>query len=303
MTSVRVLALEGAMATSVAVTFDVLETANRVKGRPVFRVTEDAADVVVVPGLGLTSGAEVRAFLGRPEVGAAGAVLVDAVARGAEVATSCSGVFLSAAVGLLDGRRATTSWWLAPLFRRLHPGVELDAEALVVRDGPVTTAGAAMAHLDLMLTLVARHGGAELADRCARYLLADVRASQSAYMALGFLTAADPDVAAAERWARARLADDVSVADVAAAVGMSARTFARRVERATGLSPVRFLQRLRVETAVDLLTTTRLPVEDIARRVGYADPTTLRRVLRRETGRGPRDHRGGESTSRRAKLV
>nr|BFE50972.1 hypothetical protein GCM10017745_43990 [Saccharothrix mutabilis subsp. capreolus] len=212
------------------------------------------------------------------------------------------GGFLSAAVGLLDGRRATTSWWLAPLFRRLHPGVELDAEALVVRDGPVTTAGAAMAHLDLMLTLVARHGGAELADRCARYLLADVRASQSAYMALGFLTAAD-HVAAAERWARARLADDVSVADVAAAVGMSARTFARRVERATGLSPVRFLQRLRVETAVDLLTTTRLPVEDIARRVGYADPTTLRRVLRRETGRGPRDHRGGESTSRRAKLV
>ncbi|CAL9452367.1 HTH-type transcriptional activator RhaS [Actinosynnema sp. ALI-1.44] len=303
MTSVRVLALDGAMATSVAITFDVLDTANRVKGRPVFRVTEDAADVVVVPGLGLTSGAEVRALPGRPDARAAGDVLVDAVARGAEVATSCSGVFLPAAVGLLDGRRATTSWWLAPLFRRLHPGVELDAEALVVRDGPLTTAGAAMAHLDLMLTLVARHGGAELADRCARYLLADVRASQSAYMALGFLTAADPDVAAAERWARARLADDVSVADLAAAVGMSARTFARRVERATGLSPVRFLQRLRVETAVDLLTTTRLPVEDIARRVGYADPTTLRRVLRRETGRGPRDHRGGESTSRRAKLV
>ncbi|GAA0246992.1 helix-turn-helix domain-containing protein [Saccharothrix mutabilis subsp. mutabilis] len=303
MTSVRVLALEGAMATSVAITFDVLDTANRVEGRPVFRVTGDAADVVVLPGLGLTSGAEVRALLGRPDARAAGEVLVDAVARGAEVATSCSGVFLPAALGLLDGRRATTSWWLAPLFRRLHPGVELDAEALVVRDGPLTTAGAAMAHLDLMLTLVARHGGAELADRCARYLLADVRASQSAYMALGFLTAADADVAAAERWARARLADDVSVADVAAAVGMSTRTFARRVERATGLSPVRFLQRLRVETAVDLLTTTRLPVEDIARRVGYADPTTLRRVLRRETGRGPRDHRGGERTSRRAKLV
>lgn len=291
MTSVRVLALEGAMATSVAITFDVLDTANRVKGRPVFRVVDDAADVVVVPGLGLTSGSEVRAFLGRPDAVAAGEVLLDAVARGAEVATSCSGAFLPAAVGLLDGRRATTSWWLAPLFRRLHPAVDLDAEALVVRDGPMTTAGAAMAHLDLMLTLVARHGGADLADRCARYLLADVRASQSAYMALGFLTAADPEVAAAERWARARLADDVSVGDVAAAVGMSARTFARRVERATGLSPVRFLRRLRVETAVDLLATTRLPVEDIARRVGYADPTTLRRVLRRETGRGPRDHR------------
>ncbi|WP_309117020.1 helix-turn-helix domain-containing protein [Saccharothrix sp.] len=96
----------------------------------------------------------------------------------------------------------------------------------------------------------------------------------------------------AERWARARLAEDVSVGDVAAAAGMSTRTFARRVERATGLSPVRFLQRLRVETALDLLATTRLPVDEIARRVGYIDPTTLRRVLRRETGRSPRDLRG-----------
>lgn len=157
----------------------------------------------------------------------AGEVLVEAVARGADVATSCSGAFLPAAVGLLDGRRATTSWWLAPLFRRLHPAVELD-----------------------------------------------------------------PEVSVAERWARARLAEDVSVGDVAAAAGMSTRTFARRVERATGLSPVRFLQRLRVETALDLLATTRLPVDEIARRVGYTDPTTLRRVLRRETGRSPRDLRG-----------
>ncbi|MEJ2857768.1 MULTISPECIES: GlxA family transcriptional regulator [unclassified Saccharothrix] len=291
MTSVRVLALEGAMRSSVAITFDVLDTANRLRAGT-FTLTEDKADLVVVPGLGLTSGPEVRDFLRRPDAVVAGRVLTDAVARGSEVATSCSGAFLPAALGLLDGRRATTSWWLAPLFRRLHPAVEVDAEALVVRDGPITTAGAAMAHLDLMLTLVARHGGADLADRCARYLLADVRASQSGYMALGFLTAADPDVAAAERWARARLAEDVSVADLAAAVGLSTRTFARRVERATGHSPVRFLQRLRVETALDLLTTTDLPVSDIARRVGYADPTTLRRVLRRDAGRGPRELRG-----------
>ncbi|MFI9816518.1 GlxA family transcriptional regulator [Saccharothrix variisporea] len=305
MTSVRVLAPEGAMRSSVAITFDVLDTANRVRART-FTLVDGEADLVVLPGLGLTSGAEVRDFLARADAVAAGRVLTDAVARGAEVATSCSGAFLPAALGLLDGRRATTSWWLAPLFRRLHPAVDLDADALVVRDGPITTAGAAMAHLDLMLTLVARHGGADLADRCARYLLADVRAGQSNYMALGFLTASDPDVAAAERWARAHLEEDVSVADLAAAVGLSTRTFARRVERATGHSPVRFLQRLRVETALDLLTTTDLPVADIARRVGYADPTTLRRVLRRDTGRSPRDlrgHAGGDRTSRRAKLV
>ena len=212
---------------------------------------------------------------------------------GAAIAASCSAVFLVAATGLLDGRRATTTWWLAPAFRRMHPSVDLDPHAMVVTDGPATTAGAALAHMDLMLAVVTRHGGTALAERCARYLLLDGRQSQSRYMALGFLSSQDRDVARAERWARERLDTTITVDELAEAAGLAPRTFSRRVTRATGLSPVRFLQRLRVEQAVELLETTSLSVEAIARRVGYAEPTTLRRLLRRDGSGRPRELRGG----------
>jgi transcriptional regulator GlxA family with amidase domain len=217
--------------------------------------------------------------------------LRQAFATGTEVASSCSGVFLLAAAGLLDGRRATTSWWLAPLFRRLFPAVTLDTESMVVRDGQVTTAGAAMAQLDLMLSIVARHGDPSLAETCARYLLLEQRSSQARYMAIGFLAASDDRIARAEQWARSRLDESFPIGALAGAAGLSSRTFARRLERTTGLSPVRFVQRLRVERAVELLETTRLSFDEVARRVGYAEPSTLRRLLRREGIAGAREIR------------
>ncbi|MBS0220060.1 MAG: helix-turn-helix domain-containing protein [Proteobacteria bacterium] len=315
----EVLVLTGSMPSSVAITLDVLATANRLqeaRGRsPAFIVrlagsgarmaasmaagarlstadsakcTTKAADAVVVPGLGMSTEEEVTARLARRDAAWAERRLADAVERGAHVATSCSGAFLFAAAGLLDNRRASTTWWLAPLFRRMHPSVVLDPDALVVTDGPVTTAGAAMAQMDLMLAIVARRAGARLADTCARYLLLDKRRSQSRYMALGFLAAADERVARAERWARKRLGEDFTVDDLAAAAALSPRTFARRVERAVGLSPVRFLQRLRVERAVELLETTKLPLDEIARQVGYAEPSTLRRLIHRSGLGSPR---------------
>ena len=311
---VEVLVLKGAMPSSVALTLDVLATANQVRalaGRPpAFQIRvsgsgaratrafmgsvldEDAPSggpaVVILPGLGLTTEAAVATRLEQRDAVAARRLLVEAVASGAEACTSCSGTFLFARAGLLGGRRATTTWWLAPLFRRLHPDVQLDTDALVVIDGPVTTAGAAMAQVDLVLSVVARHGGPRLADQCARYLLLDQRRSQSRYMALGFLAATDKQVARADAWARERLADEFSVDDLAAAAGLTPRTFARRVERATGLSPVRFLQRLRVERAMELLETSRLSLDEIACQVGYAEPSTLRRLILRNGGERPR---------------
>lgn len=303
------------MPSSVAITLDVLATANRLRvaggrapafavrvvgsgardarrltGGPV-EVAPDAgqpAHVVVVPGLGLSAEEELTFRLAQSDAARACRMLAAAITGGAEVATSCSGSFLLASAGLLNGRRATTSWWMAPLFRRMHPSVDLDTEALVVTDGPITTAGAAMAQMDLMLSVVARHADAALADLCARYLLLDQRRSQSRYMALRYLAAADDRVARAESWARRRLCEEFTVEDFAEAAGLSPRTFARRVERATGLSPVRFLQRLRVERAVELMETTKLPFEEVARQVGYAEPSTLRRLLRRDHGVEPR---------------
>jgi transcriptional regulator GlxA family with amidase domain len=249
------------------------------------------ADVVVVPGLGLADEAALSEGLARTDAEDARRHLRQAEARGAEIASSCSGVFLLASAGLLEGRRATTSWWLAPLFRRLYPAVKLDTDAMVARDGRITTAGAAMAQFDLMLAVIARQADADLAARCARYLLVEPRSSQARYMAIGFLTANDERISQAERWARCRLAEAFSTGDLADAAGLTARTFARRLERVTGLSPVRFVQRLRIEQAIALLETTRLSLDEISRRVGYAEPSTLRRLLRRQGARSAREIR------------
>ncbi|MEO7457591.1 MAG: DJ-1/PfpI family protein, partial [Gemmatimonadaceae bacterium] len=251
---VELQVLSGAMPSSVAITADVLATANRLrvaKGRtPAFSLrvagsgaravrpmvngvlppdpkeARRRADIVVVASLVTVTEAAVAERLARRDVLTAQRALEQAQSHGAHIAASCSAVFLVASTGMLDDRRATTTWWLAPLFQRMYPRVTLDADAMVVTDGAITTAGAAMAHLDLMLALVARHCGADIAERCARFLLLDGRRSQSRYMALGFLAAKDPEVARAERWARAELATGLTVDALAAAAGLAPRTFA-----------------------------------------------------------------------------
>jgi transcriptional regulator GlxA family with amidase domain len=250
---------------------------------------------VVVPGLAWTNEQLIDAGLQRADSESARNALAAAHLAGAEIASSCSAVFLVASAGLLNARRATTTWWLAPLFRRLFPAVALETDAMVVTDGRLTTAGAAMAQLDLMLSIIARHGDVQLADQCARLLLLDQRRSQSRYMALSYLTASDERVDRAERWARARLHQPLPVSALADAAALGVRTFARRCERATGLSPVRLVQRMRVEKAVELLETTALGLDEIARRVGYAEPSTLRKLLRRDAALGARMLRAGRT--------
>jgi transcriptional regulator GlxA family with amidase domain len=312
-TIVEVLVLKGGFPSSAAITFDVLATANRLRerqGRPAPFATRakgsaakqarafvggvdasGSADVIVVPGPGFADEKQLPGRLLEGDVRAAVRTVAAGYASGVEIAGSCSGVFLLAEAGVLEGRRATTTWWLAPLFRSLYPGTDLDADALLVTDGPVMTAGASMAQLDLLLALVARHADGALADECARYLVLDQRRSQSRYMTMAHLTAKDDHVSRAERWVSSRLDEPVRVEDMAAAVSLSARTFARRVERATGLSPIKLLQRLRAERALELVETTRLPFEEIARQVGYSEASTLRSVLKRHVGGGSRSLR------------
>lgn len=321
---IDVLVLEGASPASVAITFEMIDVANGIRARagrprcfdvrisgsgarwaaslarlPAKPAAAKSADVVVVPGLAWTDEQRVREGLQRRDAETARKALRAAFRSGAEIASSCSAVFLVASAGLLDGRRATTTWWLAPLFRKLFPEVMLDTDAMVLTDGRTTTAGAAMAQLDLMLSIVARHAGPDLADSCARFLLLDRRSSQSRYMALSFLAAADDRMSRAERWARARLHRTFSISELAKAVGLGARTFARRCEQATGLSPVRFVQKLRVDKAVELLETTRLSFDEIAEKVGYADPSTLRKLLHREGTTGARAARAGRKQDSR----
>ena len=302
MTKVAVIEIEGCMASSAAITHDVMATANQIsaaKRAPPFKVTTvrygtrrsdvnlRGIELIIVPGLGTASADELDRKLKSPACRRAGDMLTRAHATGAMLAASCASTFLLTETGLLDGRRATTTWWLAPLFRQRYPAVELLTEEIVVADWPIATAGAAMAQMDLMLAVVSRFGGPGLAKACANYLLLDERRSQAPFMAINYLAGQDPRIARAEKWVRDNIARDFAIEELADAVALAPRTFARRMAATCGVSPIQFVQRIRLEIARFLLETTRLSVDEIARRVGYAEPSTLRRLIRRDTKHSP----------------
>lgn len=245
-------------------------------------------DVLVVPGVSAATAPAIAQLLDRDDVARAARLLARASARGATVAASCSATFVVAASGALDGKRATTTWWLAPVFAGRFPAITLVADRMVVDGGGVLTAGASLAHADLMLAIIARVATPSLAKLVARYLLLDERPSQARYMIVDHLRVSDPAVQAAERFASSHLGRQVSIGELARAGAVSPRTLARRVHAALGMTPNQMVQRLRVARAAHLLETTRGSVEEVAGRVGYADAAAFRRVFRRHLGASPR---------------
>jgi transcriptional regulator GlxA family with amidase domain len=209
---------------------------------------------------------------------------------------ACVGTFVMAESGLLNGHRATTTWWLAPLFRRRYPDVTLEDSSMIVTSGSVVTAGAALGHMDLALWLI-RQVSPQLASLTAQYLIVDSRPSQSAYALTDHLLHADPLVRQFESWARANLAQGFSLNDAARAVGASKRTLARRLHAVLGKSPLEYFQSVRVERAVHLLKTTGATVDEIAERVGYVDGVTLRTLLRRRLHAGVKQIRVSAATA------
>jgi transcriptional regulator GlxA family with amidase domain len=302
MPRVVVMDLPNHMASSLAIATDVLATANAIQRRAgraepfavhrlkVTRTTRFSfrgGDVVIVPGINVESASDLIRRLQSPPVQRAVRLVGNAHAAGAALAASCAGTFVVAEAGLLTKHRATTTWWLATDFRKRYPDVELVAEQIVVADWPVATAGAAMAQMDLMLAVVAKFAGPKLSQICAQYLLLDHRTSQAPYMAITFLAGQDPQIARAESWIRKNIDRRITIEQLAAAAGMTPRTFARRLKTVCDLSPVRFAQRIRSEVARTLFETTRLSVDEISRRVGYAEASTLRRLLRRDLSPPP----------------
>ena len=245
-----------------------------------------AVDVVVVPALGTMTAEDTLSALAGRTSRAIIKVLGDLDPDVTTIAAACTGVFTLAESGLLDLRRATTSWWLGAAFRSRYPSVLLDLGTMVVADAGVVTAGAAFAHIDLALALV-RRVSPGLAEHIARLLVIDERASQSAYLVVDHLNHNDPLVLEFEQQARAHLSESLDVRELATAIGTSPRTLERRTQAALGMSPVALVQRLRAERAVHLLRTTSQSVEQIAPQVGYANASTLRSLLRRVHA-GPR---------------
>ena len=248
-------------------------------------------ELVIVPALAAKSPDELEVALARRDAQEACQILRDWRAAGTRIGAACTGTFVLATTGLLDGRAATTSWWLAAAFRQRFPRVKLDDTRMIVDAGGLLTAGAALAHLDLALGVV-RRKSPSLARTTARYLTFDRRLSQSAYAIPDHVASSDPVVERFETWARRHLAD-FSLAAAAWAVGASNRTLERRVHRALGRSPLKYVQDLRVEDARHQLETTDRNIDEIAARVGYSDGATLRTLLRARTGRGVRELRGG----------
>jgi transcriptional regulator GlxA family with amidase domain len=241
-------------------------------------------DIIVVPALGAKTPQTLADALCHRDIARAGTLLRDRQSEGVITAAACTGTFVLAENGLLDGRKATTSWWLGPFFRERYPTVVLDDGRMVVRSNDVVTAGAALAHFDLALWLV-REISPALAAVTARYLMLDPRSSQAAYAIPDHLTHADAVVERFERWVRENLSSGFSLDDASRAIGASPRTLARRLHAVLGKSPLSYFQDLRVERAVHLLQTTGESVERIAIEVGYSDAVTLRNLLRRRLGR------------------
>ncbi len=313
-----VLALEGLFDTGLAVTLDSLRAANGLAvralgGSPRFDVTVVGVrkrvrsghgftipvqpitpalkpDWVIVPALNATTPELLLPALARPDVADAKAQLQAWRAQGARIAASCIGTFLLAEAGLLDGREATSTWSLAPLFRQRYPLVKLDETRMLVASDIGVTAGAALGHLDLALWLI-RQASPELAALVSRYLLADIRSSQAPYIIPNHLAQHDPLIQRFEQWARKQLRNGFSLHDAADALATSPRSLQRRCQEVLGKSPLAYFQDLRVERAQSLLHGSGLDIEAIASEVGYADGATLRTLLRQRLGRGVRDLR------------
>jgi transcriptional regulator GlxA family with amidase domain len=250
-------------------------------------------DVLVVPALGCKTRETILAALERRDVADACTLLRAWSKAGTRVLGACTATFVLASSGILDGGKATTTWWLSPVFRERFPRIALDDSRMIVESARVVTAGAALAHVDLALWLV-RQRSPSLAQATARYLVADARPSQSAYVMPDHLAHSDPLVERFEEWACRHL-KGFTLSEAAKNVGASERTLERRIRAVLGKTPLSYVQDLRVELAVFRLRTTKESVEQIATAVGYGDGVTLRTLLRRKTGRGVRELRAVES--------
>jgi AraC family transcriptional activator FtrA len=227
--------------------------------------------------------------------------LAAASKRGARCLSICSGVFVLAAAGLLDGRRATTHWRYTSDLRRLYPSIEVDEDVLYVDAGNIITSAGSAAGIDACLHLVRRDFGAKVANIVARRLVMPPHrdGGQAQYIAAPVKLRPGHAMGDLMDWARKRLARPISLNELAGRAAMSERSFLRRFREAVGTTPKAWLQRERVYRAQELLEATNLPLSDIAIQCGYQSPEAFRVAFKRSVGTGPGAYRarfGGQST-------
>ncbi|MFF5637165.1 GlxA family transcriptional regulator [Streptomyces sp. NPDC012825] len=310
---IAVLALPGVPAFELGIPSRVFGSAVDAGGRPLYEVTVCTVDGAPVPSdagftVQPTAGAEALAgadtvivppthampelLLGAPlpsEVAAA----VAGIRPGTRLVSICSGSYVLAAAGLLDGRPATTHWNLAPEFRRAYPRVRVDEDVLFVDDGDVLTSAGAAAGVDLCLHMIRRDHGAATANRTARMCVVPPwrDGGQAQFIDRPVPEPTLADTTATRAWALEHLAEPLTLARLAEHARMSLRTFTRRFRDEVGLTPVQWLTAQRLELAKQLLETTDLPIDLVAHRAGLGSGNSLRAHMRTALGVSPAAYR------------
>ncbi|MBF6125298.1 GlxA family transcriptional regulator [Nocardia brasiliensis] len=247
-----------------------------------------AADTVFIPSIAYDCTTDNRPV--PPELIDA---LVAAHRRGARMVALCSGTFVLAAAGLLDGRRATVGWEHAAVLARRFPAVEVDGSALYVDDGDILTSSGMTAALDLSLHLVRRDFGAPVANRLARRLMVPPNRAggQAQFIDLSVTARAAADLGPVLEWAGAHLDEPLTVDQLAARAAMSPRTFHRRVQQSIGVTPKQWLLTQRLARAQSLLESTDHPIDRVSRMCGLGTAANLRRHFAAVVGVTPAEYR------------
>lgn len=248
------------------------------------------ADTVIVPGTGARERADPRIL----------EALREAAIAGKRMASICTGAFVLAQAGLLDGREVTTHWQYGMELSRLHPAVKLNPDVLLVQDGPILTSAGLAAGLDLCLHIVRTDVGAAVANTVARLaVVAPVRpGGQTQFIASPLPPDSSVSLAGTRVWALQQLNRPILRDDLAHHARMSVRTLTRRFRDETGLSPLQWLLHQRIGRARELLETTDLSMTQIADRSGLGTADSLRKHLARRTGLSPSSYRSAFTQSR-----
>lgn len=249
-------------------------------------------DLLIVPAVNVKVEAGLIDLVTSPGVRPVLDLMVRARAQRVELAAACTGTFVLAEAGVLDGSSATTSWWLAPVFRHRYPHVDLQVGLHLSHATGITTAGAAFSHIDLAISLV-RSQSPALAALVDRYLLIGNRLSQAAFAIPSVMASFDPLAASFEEWVRRNIGQPIQISDAARALNVSERTLQRTMAATLGMSPHELINEIRVDHAAHLLRTTTLSVEVIANQVGFANVGTLRALVQRQRGMTIRELRRG----------
>jgi transcriptional regulator GlxA family with amidase domain len=246
-----------------------------------------SADTVIVPGTRHAPARDDGTLA--PEVRAA----LDSIRPGTRLVSICTGAFVLAAAGLLDGRPATTHWKFADALRRMHPEVRVDERVLFVDDGDVLTSAGLAAGIDLCLHVIRSDHGAQVANAVARYCVVSPwrEGGQAQFIDRHVPTTDDASTAATREWALRHLDDDLTVERLAGHAHMSTRTFSRRFRDETGQAPGAWIRSRRVDRARELLESRELSVDEVARRSGLGTGGNLRHHLRRGIGMSPSSYR------------